>query len=483
MSLSCDATVVIGAGIAGVSCVLTLCEQCPELNVVLITNSSTVKLASKVQKVGHNLESFEIEEKAINYFDSFQNVKVILDFVSSIDSVNHYIYLKKCDPIKYTKLCICTGGQPKLIQFNNENILGIRDTESIEHFANRLKVAERVAIVGNGGIALELIHHIQNCELIWIVRDKSAGTTFFDAHAAHFLLSSKCENTEYNLVRRLKYVAVNDDNSKQGFGSALGPDWKETLQAKNLEMKGNCSATKNVMFEFESEVTSIYSTAEIPEEKGVRISIDERNKWPVFVELSNGKIFGCNFIVSATGVVPNLIPLRNEKHFTISSDFGIEVNKEMMTSESDVYAAGDVCTAAWDASNTWFQMRLWTQAKQMGMYAAFCILSHMRNISPEIYFPFDVFTHITHFFGYKVVLLGLFNAQTLESGFEILLRVTDGNEYIKVVVFEDRVVGALLIGETDLEETFENLILNKLDIGRLKDNLLESNVDIEDYFD
>lgn len=28
-------------------------------------------------------------------------------------------------------------------------------------------------------------------------------------------------------------------------------------------------------------------------------------EWPVYVELTNGKIFGCDLILSATGVVPN----------------------------------------------------------------------------------------------------------------------------------------------------------------------------------
>ena len=43
--------------------------------------------------------------------------------------------------------------------------------------------------------------------------------------------------------------------------------------------------------------------------------------------------------------------------------------------------------------------------------------------------------------------------------------------------------GAILIGETDLEETFENLILNQIDISAFKDHLLEPNIDIEDFFD
>ena len=30
--------------------------------------------------------------------------------------------------------------------------------------------------------------------------------------------------------------------------------------------------------------------------------------WPVYVELSNSKVYGCDFVVSATGVIPNTNP-------------------------------------------------------------------------------------------------------------------------------------------------------------------------------
>lgn len=42
--------------------------------------------------------------------------------------------------------------------------------------------------------------------------------------------------------------------------------------------------------------------------------------------------------------------------------------------------------------------------------------------------------------------------------------------------------GAILKGKTDLEETFENLILNQTDLTPFKDHLLDPNVDIEDFF-
>ena len=61
--------------------------------------------------------------------------------------------------------------------------------------------------------------------------------------------------------------------------------------------------------------------------------------------------------------------------------------------------------------------------------------------------------------------------------------VFTGEEYVKVVLQDGRLQGAVLIGETDLEETFENLILNQTDLTPFKEHLLEPDVDLEDFFD
>jgi NAD(P)H-nitrite reductase large subunit len=58
-----------------------------------------------------------------------------------------------------------------------------------------------------------------------------------------------------------------------------------------------------------------------------------------------------------------------------------------------------------------------------------------------------------------------------------------GKEYVKTVMANGRMHGAALIGDTDLEETFENLILNQTDLTAYGADLLDAGVDIEDYFD
>jgi NAD(P)H-nitrite reductase large subunit len=44
-------------------------------------------------------------------------------------------------------------------------------------------------------------------------------------------------------------------------------------------------------------------------------------------------------------------------------------------------------------------------------------------------------------------------------------------------------LGAVLIGDTDLEETFENLIMDGIDLSRFGPELLDPEFDVEDFFD
>lgn len=48
------------------------------------------------------------------------------------------------------------------------------------------------------------------------------------------------------------------------------------------------------------------------------------------------------------------------------------------------------------------QMRLWTQARQMGCYAARCMAAGVLSKAVELDFCFELFSHQTRFFNYKV---------------------------------------------------------------------------------
>ncbi|CAG5865243.1 unnamed protein product [Menidia menidia] len=411
----------------------------------------------------------------------------------------------------YEKLCICSGGRPKLLTQDNPYVLGIRDTDSVQEFQRRLSKARRIVVVGNGGIALELVYEVEGCEVVWAVKDKAIGNTFFDPGAAQFFIPSleaqkpeaatPCKRPRYTTEDQPHTFTAESSSRVRGDaptgpGSALGPDWHG-----GLELRGAQQVSRRVSVEYQCEVQRVLTPGELlhyqgPPQQGPpprggggdspRAPPPHHyggGDWPVGVLLTNGRTVGCDLVVSATGVEPNTEPFLHGNQFCLAADGGLQVDDHMRTSEPDVFAAGDVCSACWEPSALWQQMRLWTQARQMGWYAGRCMAANILSEPIELDFCFELFSHITKFFNYKVVLLGKFNGQGLGPNHELLVRCTKGREYVKVVLSGGRMVGAVLIGETDLEETFENLILNQMDLTPYGEELLNPNIDIEDYFD
>lgn len=482
---------IVGGGIAGVTCVEQLSSQIPSADVALITAGPQIKAVTNYKQVSKTLEEFDVVERPSSFLEEkFPNLTVVQSAVKSLHTQSHSVETADGRVFGYEKLCLCSGGRPKLLTQDNPYVLGIRDTDSAQDLQKRLSKAKRIVVVGNGGIALELVYEVEGCEVIWAVKDKAIGNTFFDAGAAQFLIPSleaekperaaPCKRTRYTTEEPAPGATQTftaDRNARRRgsgpteAGSALGPDWHEGIVLRGAEQ-----VPRRVSVEYQCEVEKIFSSPP----QTVR---PENGSWPVYIQLTNGKTFGCDFVVSATGVMPNTEPFLHGNDFALADDGGLKVDDHMVTSEPDVYAAGDVCTACWEHSPLWQQMRLWTQARQMGWYAGRCMAAHFLSEPIELDFCFELFSHVTKFFNYKVVLLGKFNGQGLGPDHELLLRCTKGQEYVKVVLRGGRMVGAVLIGDTDLEETFENLILNQMDLTPYGEELLNPNIDIEDYFD
>ncbi|KAL7982214.1 hypothetical protein Chor_009812 [Crotalus horridus] len=346
---------IVGGGIAGVTC---------------------------AERVSRTLEEFDVEEQANSILGKrYPNIKIIQSAVRQLKSKDHRIITEAGQEYTFEKLCLCAGAKPKLITEGNPYVLGIRDTDSAVEFQKHLAKAKRIIIVGNGGIALELVYKIEGCEVIWAIKDQAIGNTFFDAGAAEFLIPKlTAEKPETPAAcKRTKYtVAVHIEN---------------LCEIKRIYFREEFKLSRKVSLTFPKTL------------EGKRSEEANEELWPVYVELTNGKIYGCDFIVSATGVTPNVQPFLEDEALDPGTPDGM------------------------------------------------------------------------------VVLLGKYNAQGLGLDHELMLRCTKGQEYIKVVMQNGRMLGAVLIGETDLEETFENLILNQMDLSRYGEDLLDPNIDIEDYFD
>lgn len=492
--------VIIGAGVAGVSCIEALIQDFDQdepqyKTIILISASRLVKKITNYQVSGRNLETFDVSEGDVDELVG-QRLPIGLEFKSIVGIVKSIDYSEKTlifqttlDNFSYSKtsfdiVCLCNGSRPRHLSVKgrqddrevDKRIFVIRDTSTVGEFKVKLADCRRLVIVGNGGISLELVSKISYCEKIWIVRDESIGYTFFDSGAGKFLLDSATTHGNKNVssgkkTRTQIYSStcqpIINDNAQ--FGPALGPNW---LQER--ELSGRYQSEHKLDIIYQDEIDDIV----------YRKSQD----FPLNVSTKKGKHIKCDLVISAIGVAPNKLGVTNGVLDVSEGDGGILIDEQMRTSLDKVYAAGDVVSCErWPPNELWFQMRLWTQARQMGFYAGRCIASHIRNQDPSIYFNFDCFAHCTAFFGYKLVLLGKYNGQLLNDKetkeCEVIARVNPGKDYIKILIKDNRIIGAVLVGDSGLEETIENLICDRIDVREYKDQLLDETVDIEDYFD
>ena len=604
--------VVVGGGIAGVSCARELQRhidsssdsvrrECGDnsddtIVITLVSAGGVLKESIGVMKISKFLEELEVYEKSCDRF-SLDNPRICIveGLVVSLDHQSKQLLLHDGRVVPYDKLCLCTGAVPRLLSSTSSksNIIGIRDTDSVADLLRRLESGptasrvRKVLIAGNGGIALELVHALLQVEnsasVDWLVRDSYAGKAFFDASAAAFVMPSLkrrqggSESGESSSEPvRLVGTAKTDDGvtedvnggsssakyGKMSTGAALGPDWlfKSNFVDSIKKYRGKCTGAVNIHFNedivafFDSRLGAwvfIDNKSKLQEgdlKEMIEIANDaitrNQNTMPMNVLTASGTLFSCDFIVSATGVIPStsyVQPSSEQQHefFSLDNEGGLIVNRKMQTNIADIFAAGDCChyTSFDDGlSSNWFQMRLWSQARCMGVYAAHCMLGVEENYGSDYFF--EVFAHVTRLFGYKVVLLGRYNCQGLgdelenrvkelvitekglvrrdkseqyaqgskdsdggvvdtdvrkslvmsrsskkDPSLQLWTRVTAGKEYIKLVVREGRVVGALLVGDTDIEEMVENLILNQLDVSQQGIEILNPDIDIEDYFD
>ncbi|EKX54435.1 hypothetical protein GUITHDRAFT_99914 [Guillardia theta CCMP2712] len=489
--------VIVGGGISGVTCCQELSRIAGDSKIALVAGCGLLKGASNVVKLSRHLNMFEIVEQPLDSLNS-SNTLVLSSKAKDLDVEGKKINLSDGSLLSFDKLCICTGARPKVLS-SHPRVLSLRDTESAKYLQSRVKRARRVMVAGNGGIAMELVHEIRDCEVVWAVRDGHIGNAFFDEEAGRWMFPTLADRLvdELSSLNHLplpqsvedEASAARAESGVRERGSSLGPQWQTgafgvdyrvqepRIKAGLGTLKGSLSEASPVFVKFGCEVVSVEGNEQ------------DQHGWPLMVSLSSGEIVGCDYLISAIGVVPNSELVKNSGVIALDANDAIVVGSDMASSVKHVFAAGDVCSVqlppdSQDAGggSSWFQMRLWSQAQQQGLWAAQCMLG---NADP-LRSPFDLFAHATYFFGYKVVLLGRYNGQALNHdspSFKMLKREEAGKEFIRVILYEGKIEGAVLLGETDLEETFENLILNRLDVSFLGDRLLDPSLDLEDFFD
>jgi len=319
--------VVIGGGIAGVCCAQELARLHDNqsssssssciYDIILISATNVLKESIGVMKISKHLEEFSVFEKKADFFKlDNPNIKCIENImVTHIDTTKKILYLNNNDIIEYWKLCICSGAIPKLIT-DHPNVIGIRDLQTVEDLMLRIKEARKIVVVGNGGIALELIHALDFLDIDWFVKDDYIGNTFFDATASEFIMPSLLTRSNISDVNDNNLDINNNNNNNnnkidvndntKSCGAALGPEWLSKNQhlLQKIKRKSN-----ELRIHFRQEIISTKSRGNKWKNTNDNNEYDDKDdgEWPLYLKSSNGDVLGCDFIISATGVVPATI--------------------------------------------------------------------------------------------------------------------------------------------------------------------------------
>ena len=246
--------------------------------------------------------------------------------------------------------------------------------------------------------------------------------------------------------------------SREIHGSALGPHLRRRLVMKDDVDVCKAGQKKPLHLHFEQEVYGIYDHSagqwidcsqghgdDAGDAATTRSTLDlevgQKHSHRFSVVTKAGTIVQGDCIIAAVGVVPNTNGLDS---LAMDENGAILVNDAMQTSDPCVFAAGDCCNYSpavadrlQNGNRPWFQMRLWAQARVMGVYAAQCINEKANSLlapwnsrlsgfavyqgTPTISgrfcndWAFHLFAHVTHFFGKKVVLLGRLMVRASEN--------------------------------------------------------------------
>jgi NAD(P)H-nitrite reductase large subunit len=190
-------------------------------------------------------------------------------------------------------------------------------------------------------------------------------------------------------------------------------------------------------------------------------------------QLRSGKKVPCSLLIIAVGVAPATGILGRAKDI-LKADGGITVNEYMQTSDADIYAAGDVINSFDKLSLKNKNIAIWPLAVNQGSVAGTNMAGGRQKYGGGF------FMNSVEILGVPVISIGLSSAQDNEA--EDIKTYKNYNSqkniYRKIVVRNNKVVGAILAGSIERAGIYAGLISNDVDITDIKDNIAKEDFGI-----
>lgn len=194
-------------------------------------------------------------------------------------------------------------------------------------------------------------------------------------------------------------------------------------------------------------------------EKALEFVGDEKVK----MVITDNREIPCDLVVLAVGVRP-AVELAVAAGLELGALGGIKVDELMRTSRPEIYAAGDVAETHDIARGTSFINAIWPCAFEQGQVAGLN-MAGTRTPYPGSYRR----NSIGNFIGIPAISVGLTQIDTCAVGSaedeyrEIKRKTRDG--YRKIILRNGRIVGAILVGQTQKAGLMSLLLQKQVDVS------------------
>jgi ferredoxin-nitrate reductase len=179
------------------------------------------------------------------------------------------------------------------------------------------------------------------------------------------------------------------------------------------------------------------------------------------IKLKSGLEISCQAIVVAVGTIPNI---ELAKACGLDCKRGVNVNEYLQTSDNAIYAVGEIA----EFKN--FLYGITAAAEEQAAIVA-------KHLSGDIskYYEGSLLMNILKMHGTDLCSLGLAESPENDPSFEEVFFIDKAKRYYKKCIIQnDRLVGAILIGDKTEFIEFRELIQNKTELSDKRLQLLRS---------
>lgn len=348
------------------------------------------------------------------------NIQLILKRAMSIDAAGHRVTLEDGRTVSYDRLLLATGARAIPVRVPGaelEGVVKLDDLEDARGLIKRSRRAKAAVVVGGGITALEIVEG----------------------------LLARRVNVHY-FMRQDRY-------------------WSNVLSEEESRLVERGLQSRGVHIHYFTELASIIG----------------RQGHVTAVETAKGEEIPADVVAVAIGVLPH-------KELAEAAGLrcrrGVVVDEHLRSTDEDIFAAGDVAEVCEPLTDRYTVEVLWSSAAAKGRVAGL-------NMSGGLTHRYEkgVPLNVTRLAGFKITIMGTVGSgkdADLEGiargdsetwrrlGEAASVESQVGDSHIRLAVGENRISGAVVVGDQTPSFTLQRLIAARADISASRAKLLQA---------